>query len=136
VDEYFADLLSRPQRLERSTLRAYQWRLKGFSEYVCDRRYPWTVICEREFGRAPGQLFDERNLVAHLDEFEGDPHRRPRHPPSPRRTMVRAAGATDSGYVELRLGASMTGALAALTVAPSVLRAASARNGHRRSTAP
>jgi integrase/recombinase XerC len=35
------------------------------------------VICEREFGRAPGQLFDERNLVAHLDEFEGDPRRRP-----------------------------------------------------------
>jgi hypothetical protein len=77
VDEYFEDLLSRPQRLARSTLRAYQWRLKGFSEYVCDRRYPWTVICEREFGRAPGQLFDERNLVAHLDEFEGDPRRRP-----------------------------------------------------------
>ena len=51
--------------------------MKGFSEYVCDRRYPWTVICEREFGRAPGQLFDERNLVAHLDEFEGDPRRRP-----------------------------------------------------------
>ena len=25
----------------------------------------------------PGQLFDERNLVAHLDEFEGDPRRRP-----------------------------------------------------------
>ena len=77
MDEYFEDLLSRPQRLARSTLRAYQWRLKGFSEYVCDRRYPWTVICEREFGRAPGQLFDERNLVAHLDEFEGDPRRRP-----------------------------------------------------------
>jgi integrase len=35
------------------------------------------VIGEREFGRAPGQLFDERNLVAPLDEFEGDPRRRP-----------------------------------------------------------
>jgi hypothetical protein len=34
---------------------APQWRLKGFSEYVCDRRYPWTVIGEREFGRAPGR---------------------------------------------------------------------------------
>jgi integrase len=77
VDECFEDLGSRPQRLARSTLRAYQWRLKGFSGYVCDRRYPWTVICEREFGRAPGQLFGERNLVAHLDEFEGDPRRRP-----------------------------------------------------------
>jgi site-specific recombinase XerD len=77
ADEYFEDLLSRPQRLARSTLRAYQWRLKLFSEYVCDRRYPWSAICEREFDRAPGQLFGERNLVAHLDEFEGDPRRRP-----------------------------------------------------------
>jgi hypothetical protein len=73
VDEYFEDLLARPQRLARSTLRAYQWRLKAFSEYACDRRYPWSVICEREFGRGPGQLFDQRNLVAHLDEFEGRP---------------------------------------------------------------
>ena len=77
VDEYFEDLLARPQRLARSTLRAYQFRLKGFSDYVCDRRYPWSVISEREFGRGPGQLFDGRNLVAHLDEFEGDPRRRP-----------------------------------------------------------
>jgi site-specific recombinase XerD len=77
ADEYFEDLLTRPQRLARSTLRAYQQRLKGFSEYACDRRYPWSVICEREFGRGPGQLFGERNLVAHLDEFEGDPRRRP-----------------------------------------------------------
>jgi len=77
ADEYFEDLLARPDRLARSTLRAYQQRLKGFSEYACDRRYPWSVICEREFGRGPGQLFDERNLVAHLDEFEGDPRRRP-----------------------------------------------------------
>lgn len=77
VDEYFEDLLARPERLARSTLRAYQQRLRGFSEYVCDRRYPWVVICEREFGCSPGQLFDGRNLVAHLDEFEGDPRRRP-----------------------------------------------------------
>ena len=77
VDEYFEDLLVRPERLARSTLRDYQLRLKWFSEYACDRRYPWSAICEREFGRGPGQLFDERDLVAHLDEFEGDPRRRP-----------------------------------------------------------
>jgi integrase/recombinase XerC len=77
VDEFFEDLLSRPERLSRSTLRSYQLRLKWFSEYACDRRYPWSAICEREFGRGPGQLFDEHNQVAHLDEFEGDPRRRP-----------------------------------------------------------
>jgi hypothetical protein len=38
VDEYFEDLLLRPERLARSTLRYYQLRLKWFSEYVCDRR--------------------------------------------------------------------------------------------------
>lgn len=76
VDEYFEDLLTRPERLARSTLRGYQLRLKVFSEYACDRRYPWVVICEREFGRGPGRLFDE-NVVAHLDECEGDPRRRP-----------------------------------------------------------
>jgi hypothetical protein len=76
VDEYIEDLLARPERLARSTLRAYQFRLKGFSDYVCDRRYPWSVISEREFGRAPGQLFDGRNLVAHLERVRG------RSPPS------------------------------------------------------
>lgn len=76
VDEYFEDLLARPERLARSTLRGYQLRLKVFSEFACDRRYPWVVICEREFGRGPGRLFDE-NPVKHLDEFEGDPRRRP-----------------------------------------------------------
>ena len=60
VDEYFEDLLARPERLARSTLRAYQFRLKAFSEYACDRRYPWSVIAEREYGRGPGQLFDGR----------------------------------------------------------------------------
>src|SRR3954469_4426629 len=77
ADEFFEDLLARPQRLARTTLRTYQQRLRGVSEFVCDRRYPWVVICERESGRGPGQLFDERNRVAHLDEFEGDPRRRP-----------------------------------------------------------
>jgi integrase/recombinase XerC len=77
ADEYFEDLLARPKRLARSTLRAYQLRLRAFCEFATDRRYPWAVICEREFGRAPVQLFDGRNMVAHLDEFEGDPARRP-----------------------------------------------------------
>ncbi len=77
ADEYFEDLLARPKRLARSTLRSYQLRLRAFCEYAGDRRYPWPVICEREFGRAPVQLFDARNMVAHLDEYEGDPARRP-----------------------------------------------------------
>jgi integrase/recombinase XerC len=77
ADEYFEDLLSRPERLARSTIRSYQLRLRAFCDFAADRRYPWAVICEREFGRPPVQLFDRRNMVAHLDEFEGDPARRP-----------------------------------------------------------
>ncbi len=77
ADEYFADLLSEPRSLRPATVRGYQLRLKGFLDYVTDARYPWLAICEREFGRAPVQLFDDDNLVAHLDAFEGDPRRRP-----------------------------------------------------------
>jgi hypothetical protein len=32
ADEFFEDLLARPRRLARTTLRAYQQRLRGFSE--------------------------------------------------------------------------------------------------------
>jgi site-specific recombinase XerD len=77
ADEYFEDLLTRPERLARSTIRSYQLRLRTFCGFASDRRYPWAVICEHEFGRAPVQLFDSRNMVAHVDEFEGDPARRP-----------------------------------------------------------
>ncbi len=39
-------------------------------------RYPWSVICQSQFGRAPLQLFDERNLIVHVDDWEADPGRR------------------------------------------------------------
>jgi hypothetical protein len=54
VDEYFEDLLARPQRLARSTLRSYQQRLRAFSEYACDRRYPWSAICDLRSGVRAG----------------------------------------------------------------------------------
>jgi hypothetical protein len=38
---------------------------------VIDERYPWAAICEREFGRRPVQVIDERNRIAHVAEFEG-----------------------------------------------------------------
>ena len=54
------------------------------------------MISEREFGRGPGQLFDGRNLVAHLDEFEGDPRRTLLDivdtPPGPELLPTNAAG--------------------------------------------
>src|SRR4051794_11827995 len=54
ADEFFEDLLARPQRLARTTLRAYQQRLRGFSEFVCDRRYPWVRSASASSGAARG----------------------------------------------------------------------------------
>jgi integrase/recombinase XerC len=77
VDEWLEDLGGPPRRLSVSTLRGFQGALRGFLEYVTDERYPWAAICEREFGRRPVQVIDERNRIAHVAEFEGDPARRP-----------------------------------------------------------
>jgi integrase/recombinase XerC len=60
-----------------STLRGFQGALPAFLEYLTDERYPWSAICEREFGRRPVQVIDERNRIAHVTDFEGDPARRP-----------------------------------------------------------
>jgi len=77
VDEWLEDLGAPPRRRAVSTLRGYQSSLRAFMEYVTDERYPWLAICEREFGRRPVQVIDERNSIAHLGEYEGDPGRRP-----------------------------------------------------------
>jgi len=77
VDEWLEDLGGPPQRLAVSTLRAFQGSLRMFLEYLCDERYPWVAICEREFGCRPVQLIDECNRITHVSEFEGAPGRRP-----------------------------------------------------------
>ncbi len=77
VDEWLEDLGSPPRRLSVSTLRGFQGSLRAFFDYLIDERYPWVTICEREFSRRPVQLIDERNRIAHVTDFEGDPGRRP-----------------------------------------------------------
>jgi integrase len=77
IDEWLEDLGGPPRRLSVSTLRGFQGALRAFLEYLSDERYPWVAICEREFGRRPVQLIDERNRITHVAEFEGDPSRRP-----------------------------------------------------------
>jgi len=77
VDEWLEDLGGPPTRLSVSTLRGFQGALRMFLEYLCDDRYPWVAICEREFGRRPVQLIDERNRITHVTDFEGGPGRRP-----------------------------------------------------------
>lgn len=77
IDEWLEELGGPPRRLSVSTLRAFQGSLRGFLEYLSDERYPWVAICEREFGCRPVQLIDERNRIAHVSDFEGNPGRRP-----------------------------------------------------------
>jgi len=77
VDEWLEDLGAPPKRRAVGTLRSYQGTLRGFLEYLTDERYPWVDICEAQFGVRPVQILDERNLIRHVVEYEGQPGRRP-----------------------------------------------------------
>jgi len=77
VDEWLEDLATPPKRRAVGTLRSYQASLRGFLEYLTDERYPWAAICEAEFGERPVQVLDERNVIRHVIEYEGQPGRRP-----------------------------------------------------------
>ncbi len=76
VEEFVCDLASEPRPCRASTLRNYQSRIRTFLDYLTDARYPWAAVCERQFGCRPVQPFDERNLIVHVDDWEGDPGRR------------------------------------------------------------
>jgi len=60
-----------------STARNYQNTLQLFCGYACDARYGWAARCAELFGSVPRQILDEWNTVAHVTEYEGQPHRRP-----------------------------------------------------------
>jgi len=77
VEQWIEDLAGPPRRLHVSTLRNYQVTIRLFMEYLLDARYPWRVICQQRLGAAPQQVIDERILIRHRGEFEGDPRRRP-----------------------------------------------------------
>lgn len=67
---------SRPAT-RRATFRNYQNTLRLFCGYASDARYGWAAKCLEQFGSAPRQILDEWNTVAHVTEYEGQPHRRP-----------------------------------------------------------
>ncbi len=51
--------------------------MPGFCGYASDARYGWAARCLEQLGSVPQQILDEWNTVAHVTEFEGQPHRRP-----------------------------------------------------------
>jgi integrase/recombinase XerC len=76
VEDFISDLASAPLYRRPATLRNYQCQLRGFLAFLVDERYPWRTVCEGCFARVPVQLLDERNLIVHVSEWEGDPARR------------------------------------------------------------
>ena len=80
VDEFCAWLSSGKQPRAVSTLRGYQIQLSLFCEYVCDPRYGWLASCQERFGSQPQQVCTEQNRAQHVDNYEGDPGRRPLTP--------------------------------------------------------
>ena len=60
-----------------STARGYGLAIRLFCEYLTDARYGWPAVCSERFGAVPQQVIHEGNSVAHIEDYEGDPGRRP-----------------------------------------------------------
>lgn len=77
VEDFTVSLTSGGLRLSTGTIRGYHLMLRQFCDYLTDRRYDWMTECEQRFGSVPVQICHEWNTVAHLNEYEGRPERRP-----------------------------------------------------------
>lgn len=77
VEEFSASLRSGGAPRAVSTVRGYQIELGLFCEYLVDPRYGWAVVCGERFGSHPTQVCTEWNRARHVDDYEGDPRRRP-----------------------------------------------------------
>ena len=77
VEDFTVSLTSGSGRAAVSTVRGYHLTLRMFCDYVTDARYEWPVQCHDRFGSVPAQVCNEWNTVAHLNEYEGRPQRRP-----------------------------------------------------------
>ena len=77
VEDFTVALMSGGQRLAPSTIRNYHLTLRMFCDYLTDPRYEWPTVCRDRFGQVPTQVCHEWNTVAHLNDYEGNPARRP-----------------------------------------------------------
>jgi integrase len=64
-------------RWAHSTVRSYQGSIAVFLDYLCDPRYGWAQVCQREVGEIPVQICDTTNRAVHVADYEGRPERRP-----------------------------------------------------------
>lgn len=77
VEDFTLSLMSGSSRLAPSTIRGYHLTLRMFCDYLLDGRYGWVSECEQRFDAIPSQVCHDFNTVAHLNEYEGRPGRRP-----------------------------------------------------------
>ncbi|WP_044495503.1 tyrosine-type recombinase/integrase [Nesterenkonia massiliensis] len=77
VEDFTVSLMSGGSRLAPSTIRSYHLTLRMFCDYLLDGRYGWVGECEQRFGSIPSQVCHDFNTVAHLNDYEGRPGRRP-----------------------------------------------------------
>lgn len=77
VEDFTLSLMSGQSRLAPSTIRGYHLTLRMFCDYLLDGRYGWVTECEQRFGAIPQQICHDFNTVAHLNDYEGLPGRRP-----------------------------------------------------------
>lgn len=77
VEDFTISLTSGTPKLAPSTIRGYHLTLRMFCDYVTDARYEWPRQCRDRFDSVPSQVCHEWNTVAHLNEYEGRPERRP-----------------------------------------------------------
>ena len=77
VEDFTLSLMSGAARLAPSTIRGYHLTLRMFCDYLLDGRYGWITECEQRFDAIPSQVCHDFNTVAHLNEYEGRPGRRP-----------------------------------------------------------
>jgi site-specific recombinase XerD len=76
-EAFIVHLRSGPRPLALSTARGYGLSIRLFCEYLTDARYGWPALCVQRFGEAPQQVVHEDNSVLHVEDYEGDPRRRP-----------------------------------------------------------
>jgi integrase len=77
VEDFTVSLTSGAERRAVSTIRGYHLTLRLFCDYITDSRYEWPTQCHDRFGQVPSQVCNEWNTVAHLNDYEGKPQRRP-----------------------------------------------------------
>ena len=77
VEDFTVSLTSGTERRALSTIRGYHLTLRMFCDYITDSRYEWPTQCHNRFGQVPSQVCNEWNTVAHLNDYEGKPQRRP-----------------------------------------------------------